>query len=123
MGLEVGPPIKGWKLSGATVFNAAMAAANTWYDLDLSAIVGKNVLCFFEVFASGAVHYMMKPKDYGAGTSAHSGDGDRGTCLHYATVGTMYSYFICSTDSNGVLQHAATNNTSIMTIKLIGYVK
>ena len=124
MGLEVAQPRMGWKLSGATVYNAVMAVANTWYDLDLSAIVGNhNALCYFEILASAAVHYTMKPKDFGAGVSAHSGEGDRGTCLHYSTLGTMYSYFICPTDSNGVLQHGATNNTSTMTLKLIGYIK
>jgi len=108
---------------GSTVFNTTLTSADTWQDLDLSSIVGENrALCFFEVKASAAVHYAMKPKGYGSSTfDDHVGDGGRGSAQHYAGGGDEYSYLECSTDDAGVLQHGASTTSSTMTIKLIHY--
>jgi hypothetical protein len=125
---------KGAYLSGATVFNTHLTAAGTWQDLDLSAIVGAEyALAFLEVTCNTAGLFLCKPKGYGAAYANHSGytgtgapsygECGCGCCEIGYTAASSFHYVLCATDSSGVIQIACSNNTSILTIKIIGYIR
>jgi len=110
--------------SGVTVKNAAMGAANTWEDLDLSAYVGsKMALVMLEwVSASGEICY-CKPKGYGSTppNTTHSANYNVGGLGVFDTLAGDYVYTMMMTNGSGVLQIAA-NGGGTHTIKLVGYI-
>jgi hypothetical protein len=112
------------KYSGVTVFNQAIAVANTWEDLDLSAVVGsRRALVFLQVYvgATGGSFY-CKPKGYGdtpPNTLHNTNDWTGGGAV--ALTGTCYSYMTMATDSAGVIQIAASNTSSYV-IRVVVYV-
>ena len=117
---------KGAFASGVTVFNAYVAAANTWQDLDLSAQVGANVaMVYLEATGASALTLAVKPKGFGSATfSNHYSASIIGASA--ATLNGKYVYLVCFTDSAGVIQIGANYGGSAtynMTIKLIGYSK
>ena len=119
--------ISKYSAAGDTVFNTTMTSADTFQDLDLSSIVGSGVrLVFLEVKASGAGSYVAKPKGFGSATySLHfnsSGNAFGGNTFH-AEVANELAYITVPTDSSGVIQHAAGNNSITYTIKVVGHVK
>ncbi|MHA2065466.1 MAG: hypothetical protein ACXABY_13920 [Candidatus Thorarchaeota archaeon] len=120
--------------SGSTVFNTSMTAASTFQDLDLSATVGsKTALVHLEMTftASDPKAYAVVTKGYAgsfanyaelitnvikaAGPSAFITE-DRGTSF------VNKAQFTLMTDSSGVVQHAFSDNTTTVTVKLIGYI-
>ena len=108
---------------GTTVFNATMTAGSTFQDLDLSSYVGSNsALCYFEVTTNaGPLQVSVKPKGNGGDGSKHlTGYHSAGNT---SIVSNCYQYLVSGTNSSGVVQIAANNNTSTVTIKLIGYIK
>lgn len=110
------------KSSGSTVFNTTLTAANTFQDLDLSSIVGSNTaLCFLEIYAGGGSSQVIttKPKGYGGAASSHQAAAG---CANCTLSSTAYGYVIVATNSSGVIQIAAPNNSVTYTIKLIVYV-
>lgn len=128
--LRVSQPRKGWNLSGATVFNAQMAAANTFQDLDLSAKVGSNAaLVFLEIAntTNNDCTYAAKPKGTGSTFSKHKSNTGRPLSCGFAyfenDAPPEYAYITCVTDSNGVIQHGSSATANTFTIKLIGYIK
>jgi hypothetical protein len=111
--------------SGATVFNAAVTAANTWQDLDLSAQVGANTaLVFLEITGNNTINFAVKPKGYGSGTSTNHLNIPNSGCAQGQIILGHYFYVTCMTNSSGIVQIAASSGTpSTVTIKLIGYIK
>ncbi len=113
-----------WKTSGATVLNATMAAATTFQDLDLSGTVGSNAaLVFLEVSETQGDIVVVKPKGFGGIYTKHSFGTNEGACINDFAASSQFCYFIVATDSSGVIQIAASTNSSTITVKLIGYVK
>ena len=116
-----------WRTDGTTVFNTSMTAAGTFQDLDLSSYVGSNAaLCYLEVKSSGgAESFAAKPKGYGGVWGAHYDTRglDRGVSAVHFQDANDYGYILVATDSSGVIQIAALDNTTTYTIKLIGFLK
>lgn len=114
-------------LSGASVFSTTMTAASTWQDLDLSATIGANAaLIFLEVAASTTGTYAAKPKGHGSSTFARHWDSngyDYGCCQFKSEGTDEVGYITLMTDSSGVIQHGASNNTTSWAVTLIGYIK
>lgn len=111
------------------VFNGTLTAALTFQDLTLSgatAIGAANqALCFFEVTSNKATTFAMKPKGYGSTYGNHlNADGHDmgGASCHLKTAGD-YAYLTCITDTSGVVQIGASDNTATITIKLIGFIE
>jgi hypothetical protein len=123
---------KGAFVPGAVVFNTHLTAGSTWQDLDLSAVVGAQAaLVFLEVTANTIGVFTCKPKGYGGLTGVHTGYTGTGRPL-YGECGTgagvagfvnagPFFYVMCITDSAGVIQIAYPYNTTIVTIKVIGF--
>jgi len=118
---------KATSASAATVFNTTLTAANTFQDLDLSGTVGSNLaLVQLEITSnSGSAPYAAKPKGQGSATFLDhihtSGFATGGSSFHPQNAG-KYGYITLFTDSNGVIQHGCTNNTTTHTVKVIGYI-
>jgi hypothetical protein len=104
--------------SGATVFNTTLTAAQVFQDLDLSGTVGStySVVCL-EVYGAN-VDVEIKTKGYGGTWAQHNRQGAGG----FDFSGNQYGMATLMTNSAGVIQIAASNNTSTVTIKLIGYI-
>jgi hypothetical protein len=117
--------------NGSTVFNQSMGTANTFQDLDLSATVGaRYVVVFLEVAipATGSTtFYIAKTKGYGSATFTQhyqSGGNPNGGCIMSAESGeTTYSQMTLMTDGAGVIQHGFTDNSTTITVKLIGFIQ
>lgn len=107
-----------------TVFNTSMTAASTWQDLDLSSYVGsRTALVFLEVKSDGTgIAWLGKPKGYGGTVAQHYNlFGYQFGCAAVHFWGTGYGYVVLATDSAGAIQHAAGDNTTTFTIKLVGW--
>jgi len=104
-------------------FNTSLTAANTFQDLDLSGVVGSNrAVCYFQVSTgAGPVDFAMKPKSYGGAAAAHFGQEGAGTTSFSGA--SEYSYLVCSTDASGILQIAASDNTTSFAVILIHHIK
>lgn len=115
---------KGYYADGSTMFNATLTAAATFQDLDLSAKVGSNVaLVHLEVSNDGTGIFVAKPKGYGSATfTQHQLTNSSGATELDFEGSNKYGYITVATDSSGVIQIAALNNTDTYTIKLVGYV-
>ncbi len=113
-----------WKTSGATVFNTTMTSAETFQDLDLSGTIGSNAgLCFLEVTANAGDIVIIRPKGYGGAWAAHHFVGSNGVGYVDFSSGSEFVYMMVTADSSGVIQIAASTNSTTITIKLTGYVK
>jgi hypothetical protein len=119
---------KGSLASGSTVFNTHMTAANTWQDLDLSAVVGAKVaLVYLEITTNGVIQIAAKPKGNGSATFANhiesqaTADGGGAAVLQMLATG-KYKYLLTATDASGVIQIAANVNNVTVTIKLLTYI-
>lgn len=112
---------------GSTVFNTTMTSANTFQDLDLSAKVGSNVALVFLEVTGGAINvvYCCKPKGYGGVFSKHFhvSNYPYGVGVFKPEATDEFAYLVCATDSSGILQHGYANNSSTLTIKLVGFIK
>lgn len=113
-----------WHTDGSTVFNSTMTASTTWQDLDLSSYVGSNAaLVYVEIYATAHTIFFIKPKGYGSSNVMDH------YVLYASGMGVIifnaneYTYMMTSTSSSGICQIAANDNTTIFTIKLIGYIK
>lgn len=123
--------VNGGEVDGSTVFNTSMTSANTFQDLDLSSEVGANsALVHLEVaIATNAASnwYAAKTKGYGSATFARhyqSGGNPSGGLVHSSdSGGTTYAQMTLMTDSSGVIQHGYNDNSTTITIKLIGYMR
>jgi hypothetical protein len=123
---------KGAFVPGTVVFSTHMTAGNTWQDLNLSAVVGANAaLVLLEVSTSTIGVFTCKPKGYGGLTGVHTGYTGTGRPL-YGECGTgaavagfvnggAFSYVMGITDSSGVIQIAYPDNTTTVTLKVIGF--
>jgi hypothetical protein len=114
------------KASGATVFSGTLAAADTFQDLDLSAVVGsRTALVNLEIYNSGSP-YAVRPKGFGAGgTSAadHYGSGGSwGGAMFNANEASSYGYLTVMTNAAGVIQHACNSHTQSVVVKVVGYI-
>ena len=107
---------------GTTVFNTSMTAAETWQDLDLSSYVGSKVsMVFLEVTIAGTKNYLCKPKGYGGTYAQHNNSGAPGVGMFACPTSGYFGYVMCVTDSSGVIQHASTDNSTTVTVKLVGF--
>lgn len=118
----------GLQASGATVFNTTLGASATFQDLDLSAIVGANIaIVWLEIKlpVTGTRGWMAKTKGFGdADTTQHYNAGlfaPGPSVVSQRDGGIYYTYMQFVTDSAGVIQHAVTNNSITIQIKLIAY--
>ena len=111
-----------WTYDATEVFNDSLTAANTFQDLDVSAVVGANVaLCFFQVRINGTYHFAMKPKGIGGAFTVH--DGDHSGVGHVKNSSSNdYAYVICQTDSSGIVQIGYANDSTTVVIDLMGYI-
>ena len=121
------PPSKAFVRSSQIIFNDSMAAANTFQNLDISAYVGaRYAKCFLEMFSSvGVGNYACKPRYFGSGTfSDHiqsaAGKGAGACCIDFNVM--KYGYLVCTTNSQGIIEHGNSNNTDIITVKMIGFI-
>ena len=108
---------------GSTVFNATLGAANTFEDLDLSSYVGATVaLVLLEITSDAASYFAVKPKGGGGAAAAHFNTPDTpngaGASSCTLTSASEYRHLITATDSSGLVEIAAGNNTTTFTIKV-----
>jgi hypothetical protein len=123
---------KGAFVPGTVVFSTHMTAGNTWQDLNLSAVVGaKTALVLLEVSTNAVGVFTCKPKGYGGLTGVHTGYTGTGRPL-YGECGTgagvmgfvninAFGYVMGITDSSGIIQIAYPDNTTVVTLKVIGF--
>lgn len=111
-----------WKTDGTQVFNTSMTAANTFQDLDLSAQVGSNnALVFIQITGTTGAIVLVKPKGEGGVYSKHD-TADGGSCRVDLDSSGDFAYVVTTTDASGVIQIAAQDNSTTITMKLIGYI-
>lgn len=109
-------------------FSTSMLSANTFQDLDLSAIVGSNsALVHLEVNVGGATDhvYAAKTKGFGSPTFTehwNQGEPTGGCVVQGENAIATYAQMTLMTDSSGVIQHGFTDNTTTITIKVLGWV-
>lgn len=122
--------VNGGEVDGSTVFNTSMTSANTFQDLDLSSEVGANsALVHLEVAVAsnaGTNAYAAKTKGYGSTFALHNqsgGDPSGGTVVSSDSGGVGYGQITLMTNSSGVIQHGYSDNSTSITIKLIGYMR
>jgi len=121
----------GFTLSGVTVFNTTLTAANTFQDLDIGATVtdlASGGIAYLEINTQDADaagdHYVIKPKGYGTGTMANHVFTSSWHPVGTGMMGIMnpiYIYTSVIVDSGGLISHACSANNVTMTIRVIGY--
>lgn len=125
-----GTPIGFVTAASATVFNTSLTSGSTFQDLDLSGTVGSRAaLVHLEIrlaSAAGSTFHITKTKGFGSATFAEhfqGGGGPAGGCVVGGeNASASYGQITLMTDSSGVIQHAFSNATTTITIKLLGYV-
>jgi hypothetical protein len=119
---------KGLFYSGATVFQAAVTAVNTFQDLSLAAIVGAaRALVHLEVTTNGQTTVVVKPRGMGSTFGNHmnlSGTANGSGCAaaDFLTAG-KFMYLDTVTDASGYIQIGANYGGVILTVKLVVYNK
>ena len=115
---------------GTTIFNTSMTTATTFQDLDIAtqaSITATTMLVFLEITGTAAGSFAARPNgEGGANYAAHihgeAGQSYGGSAFHIEGSGD-YCYMTMATDSSGIIEIGAADNTTTFTIKLIGYVK
>jgi len=108
--------------SQTPVFNGTMSGVYIWQDLDLSSVVGHNLaLVHLEVSVASQTYYGAKPKGWGdIGVTPNNYGGPSAVFFG----GPLHpQFFTVMTDANGVIQHAASQTSSAITVKIVGYIK
>lgn len=106
---------------GTNVYTGTPAGVDTWYELDISAVVGSTTaFVIFKVSQAGdpgsAFSFNMRPHG-GADDTGGMGSGSISTNLGYC------SYALAMTDSAGKVDYRVITAASSMTIDVMGYIK
>ena len=115
-----------WKYDATEVFNDTLTAANTFQDLDLSAVVGTNrALAFLHVTVSAGdiVVFRMKGETGAYAKWIGGADSQAGINASNLDVADAEYYASCMTDASGVIQIAGSTNTTTYVVTMRGYVK
>ena len=111
------------KDSQTVLFNSTMSVAATFQDLDISGTVGSNFALIFvqaTTTGGGGTDVIIKPGFEGGAYSQHPFNAS--CCTFDFIAAGQFGYGICMTDSGGGLSIAASNNTTVVTIKLLGFI-
>jgi hypothetical protein len=107
------------------VYNNSLTAqsrsASTWYDLDLSAIVGsQNCLALLRVTTDLSINEVIREKGDSGAAAMWMGPTNsiNGALL---TAGN-YCYILVPTDSSGVCEHSGNSLSATVRIDVIGYI-